>query len=204
MMTTPPVSMTTSSPVLPADPTVPLGPDEGRQHSRLPGGLWPLGSLVFRLTPKPLYRVRVLLLRSFGARIDTTVRIRPDVRIDRPWNLTMGRKSSLGDAVVVWAHAPIRIGARCTISQYCRLAAFQDNLHAPAGPTRSASLTIGDDVWIATETYVAGGQIIPDGVLIGARSVIDGRTGARLEPWTIASGDPAVSKRQRPFQGRRV
>jgi putative colanic acid biosynthesis acetyltransferase WcaF len=193
-----------SLPLVPADPTRPHGPDEERRHSRIPAGLWPLGSLIFRLTPKPLYRVRVLLLQSFGAKIDPTVRIRPDVRIDRPWNLTMGRKSSLGDAVVVWAHAPIRIGARCTISQYSRLAAFQDDLLAPAGPTTPAALTIGDDVWIATETYVAGGQIIPDGVLIGARSVIDGRTGARLEPWTIASGDPAVSKRQRPFQGRPV
>lgn len=191
-----------SSPMMPVDPTRRAGRDESRSRSLLPAWLWPLGSLMFRLTPKPLYKARVLLLRVFGARLDATVRIRPDVRIDRPWNLSMGRKSSLGDAVVIWAHAPLSIGARCTISQYCRLAAFRENEHAPAGPTSPAPLTIGDDVWIAAESYVAGGQTVPDGTLVGARSVIDSHAGGRLEPWTIASGDPAVSRRQRPFQGR--
>lgn len=191
-----------ASAAMPTDPTAMAAPDEGRSRSRVPAGLWPLGSALFRLTPKPLYKARVVLLRLFGARLDPTVRIRPDVRIDRPWNLTMGRKSSLGDGVVVWALAPVAIGARCTISQYTRLAAFREDETNPAGPTRPAPLTIGDDVWIAAESYVAGGQTVPDGVLVGARSVIDARHGGRLEPWTIASGDPAVSRRERPFQGR--
>lgn len=187
---------------MPADPTAMAAPDEGRSRSRAPAGLWPVGALVFRLTPKPLYKARLALLGLFGARLHPTARIRPDVRIDRPWNLSMGRKSSLGDGVVVWAHAPVTIGARCTISQYTRLAAFREDDAAPAGPTRPAALTIGDDVWIAAESYVAGGQTVPDGVLVGARSVIDAAHGGRLEPWTIASGDPAVSRRERPFAGR--
>lgn len=188
--------------VVPVDPTAMGAPDEGRSRSRVPAGLWAVGALAFRLTPKPLYKARAGLLRLFGARLDPTVRIRPDVRIDRPWNLSMGRKSSLGDGVVVWAHAPVTIGARCTISQYTRLAAFQVDADAPGGPTRPAPLTIGDDVWIAAESYVAGGQTVPDGVLVGARSVIDAAHGGRLDPWTIASGDPAVSRRDRPFTGR--
>ncbi len=192
----------TPTPTLPADPTRRTGPDEGRQRSRLPAGLWPLGAVVFRMLPKPLYKARASLLRLFGAQLDPTARVRSDVRIDRPWNLSMGRKSSLGDAVEVWAHAPVTIGARCTISQYCRLAAFREDDASPAGPTHPTPLTIGDDVWIAAGSYVAGGRAIPDGVLVGARSVIDDRAGGRLEPWTIASGDPARSRRPRPFQGR--
>lgn len=185
----------------PVDPTVLSTPDPGRARSRLPAWLWPtLGAGLFRLTPKPLYKPRVKILNLFGARLDPTVRIRSDVRIDRPWNLTMGRKSSLGDAVCVWAHAPVTIGARCTISQYCRVAAFRDDPSDPAGPTHPAAVTIGDDVWIAAGSYIAGGQRVPDGVLVGARSVID--TPDPLDPWTIASGDPAVSRRPRPFQGR--
>jgi putative colanic acid biosynthesis acetyltransferase WcaF len=190
------------SATLPVDPTLLRGTDQGTVRSKLPVAIWPVASLVFRFTPKPLYRIRVILLRMFGAQLDLTARIRPDVRIDRPWNLTMGRKSSLGDGVVIWAHAPIRIGARCTISQYTRIAGFLEDTSRPAGPTHPAPLTIGDDVWIAAESFVAGGQSIPDGVLVGARSVIDARYGGRLDPWTIASGDPAVSCRPRPFQGR--
>lgn len=189
-------------PAPPADPTRRLGKDDGRHRSRLPASLWPLGSVVFRLLPKPLYKARTSLLRLFGAQLDPTVRVRPDVRIDRPWNLSMGRKSSLGDAVEVWAHAPITIGARSTISQYSRLAAFREDDLSPAGPTHPMPLTIGSDVWIAAGSYVAGGQVIPDGVLVGARSVIDDRAGGHLEPWSIASGDPARSRRPRPFRGR--
>lgn len=185
--------------VRPADPTVLAAADPGRDRSRLPAALWSFpGQLLFRLSPKPLYKLRVRLLNLFGARIDATVRIRPDVSIDRPWNLSMGRKSSLGDGVVVWAHAPVTIGARGTISQYCRLAAFLQSPEHPAAPTVPAPLTIGDDVWIAAESYVAGAQSIPDGVLVGARSVIDGP----LDPWTICAGEPAISRRPRPFKGR--
>lgn len=185
--------------VRPADPTVLAAADPGRDRSRLPAALWSFpGQLLFRLSPKPLYKLRVRLLNLFGARIDATVRIRPDVSIDRPWNLSMGRKSSLGDGVVVWAHAPVTIGARGTISQYCRLAAFRQSPDHPAAPTVPAPLTIGDDVWIAAESYVAGGQSIPDGVLVGARSVIHGP----LDPWTICAGEPAISRRPRPFKGR--
>lgn len=187
----------------PLDPTVLSAEDPGRARSRLPAGAWrPFGAPLLRIIPKPMYGVRTRLLRLFGAEMDPTARVRQSVSIDRPWNLTMGRKSSLGDGVVVWAHAPVSIGARCTISQYCRLAAFREDPSRPAGPTRPAPLTIGDDVWIAAESYVAGGQTVADGVLVGARSVVDQRAGGRLDPWTIASGDPATSRRPRPFQGR--
>lgn len=184
----------------PADPTRLDAEDPGRSRSRLPAALWAFpGAMLFRLSPKPLYKARVRLLNLFGARLHPTARVRPDVSIDRPWNLSMGRKSSLGDGVVVWAHAPVTIGARCTISQYCRLAAFREPVGDPGAATSPAPLTIGDDVWIAAESYVAGGQTIPDGVLAGARSVIDGP----LEPWTICAGEPAASRRPRPFKGRK-
>lgn len=174
-------------------------PDAGRARSTLPAWLWPiLGRPLFRLSPKPLYRARAVLLRWFGAEIDPSAGLRPDVRIDRPWNVSIGRKVLIGDGVVIWAHAPVTIGARSTISQRCRLAAFRPDPEHPAGATIPAPLSIGDDVWIAAESYVAGGNTVPDGVMVGARSVIDGP----LAPWTICTGEPAVSRRPRPFKGR--
>lgn len=155
-----------------------------------------LGRTAFRLVPKPLYKARAALLNLFGASVHPSAKVRPDVRIDRPWNLTMGRKSSLGDGVVVWALAPVTIGARSTISQYCRVGAFREDPGAAAS-FHAEAITIGDDVWIAAESFVGGGQNVPDGVLAGARSVIDGP----LDPWTICSGEPATSRRPRPFKG---
>ncbi len=143
------------------------------------------------------YRFRNRLLRLFGASIEGTVRVRPNCRIDRPWNLRMERKSALGDGVYIDARGQVRIGQRSVISQYARIVAAEGDLQHP-GAWRAASVDIGDDCWIAAESFVAGGQTIPDGVVVGARSVID----QPLDAWTIAAGDPAVSRRPRPYAGR--
>ena len=166
----------------------------------LPAWLWSvLGQRVFGLTFHNWYRFRNAMLRAWGATIEPTVRIRPSCRIDRPWNLSMDRKSALGDAVRVRADAPVTIGARSVISQFVALDAFRvDTNHPCSARTTPAPITIGHDVWIAAESCECGGQIVPDGALVGARSVVDGPVGA----WSIASGDPAVSRRERPYQGR--
>ncbi len=145
------------------------------------------------------YRWRNFLLRWFGATIDRTVRIRPSCRIDRPWHLSMARKSALGDGVVIYAGGPVTIGERSVISQYAIIAA-SDAL--PGGDALAAPVSIGHDCWIAAESFVPGGAVVPDGVVAGARSVLPGEgDGVTLKAWTIASGDPARSRRERAYKG---
>jgi len=143
------------------------------------------------------YRWRNFLLRWFGATIDRTVRVRPSCRIDRPWHLSMARKSALGDGVVIYAGAPVTIGERSVISQYTVIAAARG---APGAAPAPAPVSIGDDCWIAAESFVPGGATVPDGVVVGARSVLPGDDS--LGSWTIVSGDPARSRRERAYQGR--
>lgn len=146
------------------------------------------------------YRWRNFLLRTFGATIDGTVRIRPNCRVDRPWNLSMGRKSALGDAVTIYAGAPVTIGERSVISQYVIIAAASG---ARRGEPVGSPVTVGDDAWIAAESFVPGGVTIPDGVVVGARSVVGEPSEVPpLDAWTIASGDPAKSRRARAYLGR--
>jgi putative colanic acid biosynthesis acetyltransferase WcaF len=153
---------------------------------------------LFGLSFHNAYRWRNSLLRRFGATIDPTVRIRPNCRVDRPWHLSMGRKSALGDGVIIYAGAPVAIGERSVISQYTVIAAARG---APGAVPAPASVTIGDDCWIAAESFVPGGIAVPDGVVVGARSVLPG-DGGGLEAWSIASGDPARSRRARAYAGR--
>jgi acetyltransferase-like isoleucine patch superfamily enzyme len=54
-------------------------------------------------------------------------------------------------------------------------------------------IEIGDDCWVATDCTVLPGSVIPEGVVVGARSLIEGE----LEPWTITSGSPATVRGQR-------
>ncbi len=152
---------------------------------------------IYKLIPSPAYRTRRILLKLFGAKLDRTSRIRGGVDISAPWNLTMKRKSLIGEGAVIWAHAPILIGARTVISQYCFVSSARWKDNNPKLPETPAELVFGDDVWIATETVVVGGQHIPNGVLIGARSTVI----EPLDPWTIATGHPAKSRRERPYKG---
>ncbi len=176
---------------LPADPALLAG-------ATLSDRLWPLvRATLFRFSFHNWYRFRNALLRAFGARIDPTVRIRPSCTIHRPRHLSMGRKSALGDDVTIFAHAPVSIGARVVISQYCQVNAYTQDAARLDAPVTPAPVTIGDDVWVAADSVVQGPIDVPAGVLVGARSVIR----AALQPWTIASGDPAQSRRPRPYHG---
>lgn len=174
-------------------------PSSGAERRR--AALWGLvQSTLFGCSFHNAYKWRNFLLRWFGATIDATVRIRPNCRIDHPWHLTMGRKSALGDAVRIYAGAPVTIGERSVISQYVIIAASRGE---PGREQVGAAVTIGDDAWIAAESFVPGGSVVPDGVVVGARSVLgEPDEVAPLEAWTIASGDPAKSRRERAYQGR--
>jgi len=161
--------------------------------------LWKLVSnTIFKILPSPAYKVRRSILNAFGANLDPTSRIRGGVRISHPWNLTLGRKSSIGEGSVVFNPAPLTMGKRSVISQYCIVNCVASDNNDPSKPQHPSPLTIGDDVWVATECLALGNQTIPNGVVIGARSLI---THNSLTPWTIATGNPAVSRKERHYTG---
>lgn len=156
--------------------------------------LWRVvSSTIYRVVPSPAYKLRRAILVAFGAELDPTSRVRGGVRISAPWNLKMGRKSSIGEGATIWAHAPITIGSRSVISQYC----FVHSAARDGNQEHPEPIQIGDDVWIAAESVIVGGADVPNGVLVGARSLIRDA----IDTWTIATGHPATSRRERPYQG---
>lgn len=107
---------------MPAIPNRNVSPWSARE--KLGRVLWALAyALLFRISPHPTYGFRAWLLRRFGARIGTNVRIRPTVRIVIPWNLNVGDDVSVGDYAILYALGPISIGERSFISQYAHLCA---------------------------------------------------------------------------------
>jgi putative colanic acid biosynthesis acetyltransferase WcaF len=64
--------------------------------------LWALvQSTAFGLSFHSWYGWRRWLLCAFGARLDAVVRIRRTVRIECPWNLSVGHDSAIGDRVTL-------------------------------------------------------------------------------------------------------
>jgi len=153
---------------------------------------------LFRLSFHDWYRWRAFLLRRFGAKIGRKARIRRTVRIEIPWNLTLGDDVIVGDGAILYALGPISIGDRSMISQYVHLCAGTHDHRFKTYPQMRPPISIGADCWIAA------GAFIGPGVTIGDRSVVSARAGVFKDVPTdvIVLGNPATVISSRVFEGK--
>ena len=157
--------------------------------------LWALvQATLFRLSFHSWYGWRRALLSAFGARLDPVVRIRRTVRVECPWNLSIGHDSAIGDQVTLYCLGPVSIGARVTVSQGAHLCAGTHDYAKRSMPLVRPPIHVGDDAWICAEAFVGPKVTVGAGAILGARSVAM----RSLDPWTIYAGNPAVAVRPRP------
>lgn len=156
-----------------------------------------LGQKAFRWTFHNWYGVRNALLRLFGARIASPVRLRPTVLIEQPWNLSIGANSSIGDRAIVYCLGPVTIGEHVSISQGAHLCAGTHDYKRPDMPLLRPPIVIKDYAWIAADAFVGPGVTVGEGAVVGARAVAM----KDPEPWSIYSGNPAVKVKDRPRFG---
>lgn len=149
--------------------------------------LWALAQPLFRLSPRPCFAWRRLLLWVFGARLGRAVHVYPSTRITLPWNLAVGDESSLGEGVLVYNLGRVTIGARTTISLRAHLCAGSHDARQPDLPLLKPPIVIGDDAWVAADAFVGPGVTVGDGAIVGARAVAVRDVSA----WTIVVGNPA-------------
>ncbi|MDF1870493.1 MAG: hypothetical protein P1U30_08895 [Phycisphaerales bacterium] len=145
---------------------------------------------LFRCSPRPFHAWRNFLLRLFGAKLHKSARVYPRAKVWGPWNLVMHELSAIADDVDCYCVKPITIGARSTVSQYSYLCGATHDHERSALPLIPMPITIGEDVWIAADVFVAPGTTINDGVVVGARSSVF----TDLPAWTICIGSPAKPK----------
>ena len=153
---------------------------------------------LFRVSFPTAYGWRRFLLRRFGAVIDPSAVVRRTVRVECPWNLTMGPNSCLGDHAIAYCLGPITLGARVTISQHAHLCAGTHDDTRPHLPLLRPPITIEPDAWIAADAFVGPDVTVGEGALLGARGCAFGD----LEPWTIYGGNPAKALKPREYEGR--
>lgn len=172
-----PASSQPGSPTLDATPLVDLrtyhqaGFDRGR-----PGWFvllwWLIQAIAFPLTPHTMNRVRVALLRWFGAEIGQDVLIRPTARFTFPWKIKIGDHSWIGDDVVFYSLDRIEIGQHCVISQKSYLCTGSHAIDDRTFALKTAPIAIGNGVWVASDCFIAPGIRIGANAVIGARSTV--------------------------------
>ena len=153
---------------------------------------------LFRASFHNWYGFRRALLRAFGASLAPTANVRRTVLIECPWNLSVGAESSIGDRAILYCLGPVQIGSRTTVSQGAHLCAGTHDHRRASMPLVRATISIGDDVWIAADAFVGPGVTVGTGAILGARGVAM----RDLAPWRIYAGNPAVPVRERAFDTR--
>ena len=110
-------------------------------------------------------------------------------RIDYPWRLSIGDRSSIGDGVWVYCLDKIAIGKNCCICEDVRLITGAHDIYSPMFTLITKPITINDNVWIATGAIILPGVTIGEGAVVAAGAVVT----KDVEPWTIVGGGPQGS-----------
>ena len=166
--------------------------------SRLHRAVWRLAWLTLASwTPPALSRWRCALLRLFGATIEPGANVYGSIRVWLPRNLHLGRDASLGPGVECYNMARVKIGDRTVISQRAFLCGGTHDTSDPTFQLRALPITIGSDVWIASEAFVGPGVTVGDGCVVGARACAF----KDLSAWTVYRGNPAQPIKPRRWNG---
>ncbi|MGB5063783.1 MAG: putative colanic acid biosynthesis acetyltransferase, partial [Candidatus Competibacter sp.] len=104
--------------------------------------------------------------------------------------------SCLGPDVDCYCVDRIALGAHSTVSQYSFLCTASHDYTDSAMPLTTAPITLGERVWVTADVFIAPGVTIGDGVVITTRSSVF----HDIEPWMVASGNPARPVKPRVLQ----
>lgn len=168
-------------------------PSFSRGAPRWIEGLWFfLGSpCISSLLPGSYWRV--VILRSFGARIGRGVVVKPHVKVKFPWRLNIGDYCWLGEGVWVDNLANVELGDNVCISQGAYLCTGSHDWSAPAFDLITLPIKISNHAWVGAFAKVAPGTVLDDGAVLTMGSVGSGL----LASWTINRGNPAMPVKDR-------
>lgn len=168
--------------------------DHGGMSKRI---LWLLiSSLLFETKLPVPSRLKVSILRFFGARIGTGVIIKPLVKIKYPWNITVGDNSWVGESVWIDNLANVYIGNNCCLSQGSYLLTGNHDYKSIKFDLLIKPVFIEDGSWVGARAIVCPGVTLKKLSILAVGSVAT----KDLDESCVYQGNPAVYKKKRLFK----
>lgn len=103
----------------------------------------------------------------------------------------IGASTTIGYHNLIFASEAIEIGSDCLIAPFVYLVdsnhKFKREQKINQQPNETSPISIGDDVWIASNVTILKGVNIGDGAIIATNSVVN----KDVPPYTIYGGSPA-------------
>ncbi|AFY47753.1 acetyltransferase (isoleucine patch superfamily) [Nostoc sp. PCC 7524] len=152
-----------------------------------------LGSPLVESHWLPMSGLKVLILRSFGAKIGQGVRIKPGVRVKFPWRLTIGDYVWIGEDAWIDNLAQVTIESHVCISQGVYLCTGNHDWNDPSFKLKIAPIYIQESSWIAAKSVIGPGVTVGKGAVL----TLGGVAVKSLEAMIIYAGNPAQPIKER-------
>lgn len=151
--------------------------------------LWFLAKCIFFLNPIPWpSRLRVALLRAFGAKIGQGVVVRSQVNISFPWRLTVGDDVWIGEEILILSLAQVTLESNVCLSQRAFLCTGSHRFRGPNFNLVTKPITVRSRSWVAAQAFIGPGVEIGEGSLVSAGSIVL----ENVPPNTMVRGNPAT------------
>ena len=154
---------------------------------------WYLVNAIFLNSTFPINRIKVTLLKAFGAKIGKRVIIKPCVNIKYPWKLTIGNNVWIGEGVWIDNLANVTIEDNVCISQGAFLLCGNHDYKKASFNLIVKEIKLEEGVWIGAKAIVCPGVTCYSHSVLTVASVAS----KNLDMDGIYSGNPAMKIRQR-------
>ena len=141
----------------------------------------------------PIYRLKVFLLKLFGASVGKSVLIKPYVNIKYPWLLSIGHYVWIGENVWIDNIAFVLIENNVCISQGALLLTGNHNYKKKSFDLVPGKIILEEGVWLGAQSIVCPGITCKSHSVLSVGSVAT----KNLEPYFIYRGNPAIKIRER-------
>lgn len=155
-----------------------------------------INALLVRASWNPFMRIKIAMLKAFGAKIGKRLIIKNNVVIKSPWNLVVGDDCWIGENVWIDNLDKVFIGSNVCISQGAMLLTGNHDYTNPSMPYRNAPIHIEEGAWIGAQTTVCPGVTVHRNAILTVGSVAT----KDMEEDGIYQGNPAVKIRERIFK----
>jgi len=156
--------------------------------------IWYIIKCIFFLSPIPYpYRLKVFLLKIFGAEIGKGLVIKPRVNIHFPWKLEIGDNVWIGEEVFILNFEKVIIGNNVCISQRAFLCGGNHDYKQIDMPYKNGEIKLNDGCWIGACSFIAPNVIVGVDTVVAANSLVS----KSLQENSLYGGNPVVFKKNR-------
>ena len=152
-----------------------------------------VGLPLFRSALLPFSRLRVALLRLFGAHVGVNVVIHSEVSVKYPWHLQIGNNCWIGERAWIDCLTTVKLGDDVCISQGTYICTGNHDWNDPSFGLIVRPVVLNSGSWAAAKSVLMPGAVLCEGAVAGAGSVVT-RT---IPPYEVHTGNPAAFARFR-------